>query len=88
MNDYYKNESHVDRIPYIKTPSLFMFTQDDCLLPISLVPKKKYLTNENIFYTEFKTGSHLGLYSGLYPQKWYPKLVCDFFCSLDTILIK
>ena len=60
-----------------------MYLKDDPIIPIAKVPKYHFHNNENVIYAEFKTGGHIGQFSGLWPRRWYHKPMIEFINAIN-----
>ncbi len=85
MDDWYNNESFAERLSEYPIPTLFMFAEDDPVVPIEDVPREKFVANPNIIYTEFKTGGHIAMFTGWRPRKGYPKPIIEFINAVHSI---
>jgi len=62
FNDFCYNNSCINTIEKLETPSLFIFSKDDCVTPISKTNIEKLKKNNNIFQLHTKYGSHVAHY--------------------------
>ena len=60
FSEFCYNNSCINFIDKLNTPSLFIFADDDCITPISLVNIEKLKNNKNIFQLHSKYGGHVG----------------------------
>jgi predicted alpha/beta-fold hydrolase len=62
FSEFCYNNSCINNINKLKTPSLFIFAEDDCVTPISKINIEKLKINNYIFQFHSRYGSHLGHY--------------------------
>ncbi|KAI5180302.1 uncharacterized protein PAEPH01_2734, partial [Pancytospora epiphaga] len=62
IDDFYKENSCISYLHNIKTPTLFINTIDDPIIPHEVIPFEKCLENENIGVAILK-GGHLGFFT-------------------------
>jgi hypothetical protein len=62
FSEYSYNNSCINFIEDLEVPSLFIFSEDDCVTPISIMHKEKLKKNKYIFQLHSKYGSHVGHY--------------------------
>ena len=80
--DWYRDNYLMQRLKYITTPTLLMYMEDDPVVPLKLVEKKKILENKNLIYAEFKNGGHIAMFTGLKPELGYYKPIIEFINAL------
>ena len=61
-DDYYKKESSLQFIPFIKIPTLIIHAEDDPLVPAEPFRSKLVRKNKNIKLILTKQGGHVGFF--------------------------
>lgn len=79
VNEYYEKESCEKMLSHVKTPLLCINAEDDPIVNFKKIPINKIINNPNIIMIMTKNGSHIGFFHEFKPQRWFTKVILEYF---------
>ncbi|KAL4442852.1 hypothetical protein ABPG74_010741 [Tetrahymena malaccensis] len=80
VDEYFqKSMVHPEQLLNIKCPSLLLHSKDDPIVTYECIPQDVLRKNPFIIQADTENGAHNCWFTGLRPERWYPKPVIQFF---------